>query len=64
MIVQFCKVGTDGMQFGDTMIEGMSGVAQIVLNKPTGCTQLLDRGTWIGDATQATFVEPASEVQK
>ena len=42
----------------------MSGVAQIVLNNPTGFTQRLDRGVWVGDATQATFIEPAPEVQK
>ena len=58
------KVGTDGMQFGDTVVEGMSGVAQIVLNNPTGFTQRLDRGVWVGDATQATFIEPTPEVQK
>ena len=57
------KVGTDGMQFGDTLVEGMSGVAQIVLSNPTGFTQRLDRGAWVGDATQTTFVEPAPEVQ-
>ncbi len=39
----------------------MTGLAQVVLSNPTGFTQSLDKGVWIGHAAQAAFVEPLPE---
>ena len=39
----------------------MSGPTHVVLSNPTGFTPTLDRGTWVGCASQATSVEPIVE---
>ncbi len=40
----------------------MSGPTHVVLSNPTGFTRSLDRGTWVGCASQATSVEPTLEI--
>ena len=58
---QFSESASHGVQFGETLIGDMTGLAQVVLSNPTGFTQSLDKGAWIGHAAQAAFVEPPEE---
>ncbi len=52
----------DRLCFSETLVDGMSGPTHVVLSNPTGFTRSLDRGTWVGCASQATSVEPILEV--
>ncbi len=61
---QFSESASRGVQFGDTLIGDMTGLAQVVLSNPTGFTQSLDKGVWIGHAAQAAFVEPPEEASE
>ena len=53
--VSFTGSESDTLCFSETLVDGMSGPTYVVLSNPTGFTRSLDRGTWVGCASQATF---------
>ena len=50
--------GCTGVCFSEVLVEGVSGLTQVVLTNPTGFTQHLDGGVLVGSATEAALVEP------
>ncbi len=52
----------DRLCFSEKLVDRMSGPTHVLLSNPTGFTRSLDRGTWVGCASQAIAVEPILEV--
>ena len=61
---QFTGAGCTGLCSSETLVEGVSGLTQVVLTNPTGFTQHLDGGVLVGSATGAALVEPRIEPVK
>ena len=49
----------NGLQFSSSLVKATEeGAAQVLITNPTGFTQRLDRGIWLGSATEADLVDP------
>lgn len=47
------------LQFSSSLVEATEeGSAQVLITNPTGFTQRLDSGVWLGSATEANLVDP------
>ena len=60
---QFTELDGDGLQFGDTLVEAHDGHAQVLLTNPTGFTQRLSKGQWVGHASQAECIDAPPQPQ-
>ncbi len=57
----FSDIDGNGLQFGDSLVSlSGDGRAQVLISNPTGFTQKLQKGHWVGRACEATYVDTVS----
>ena len=54
---QLNEEGKDSLQFCDSLITE-TGCAQVLISNPTGRTEKLEKGCWLGQASEATCIVP------
>ena len=58
----FSESEGDGVQFGDSLVVvSEMGCARVLLANPTGYTQKLEKGSWIGRACEAICIDTPAE---
>ena len=61
LLEQTCHLaeqGHDGLEVAELLVDGSNdGVVKVLISNPSGVTQKMKRGTWIGVASEAEPVE-------